>query len=920
MSYTGLNSDQVKQHREWFGSNELTPPKRESLFKLFLNKFDDPIIRILLVAAVLAIGIGIIENNYVEGIGIIIAILVATVAAFVNEYKAEKAFEILTKVKEEKGVVVLRNNIWQEVPLKELVVNDIIKITAGNEIPADGFIWKETSLQIDESMLTGESLPASKRKIENDETPVTKDIKAYQVFRKTIVVEGEAIVEITNVGDKTRLAQIAKAAEDINSGETPLNQQLEKLSKLIGVIGFSVAAILFFTLSFISLSTEIKINEAQWYTMLGLFGFLVIASTKIWLPIIYDGLDFIYKREVKRPYILEEDEIVAWLACIATGIIPAFFAFVIIIMNNLMPELPDMKTVNILLHHFMLAVTIIVVAVPEGLAMSVTLSLAYSMRKMAGEKTLVRKMHACETIGATSIICSDKTGTLTQNKMKMIYPILESPTNIDSLVKSIVCNTTAEINYGSGTIVGNPTEGALLSVIDYVNPNWRTIRNNFKISYRQLFDSKTKIMITVGKHPENDKEVVYLKGAPEIVLSMCNISSDESKTIVNEIESAQILGHRVIGLAFKEADGNLESGFTWITYCAIEDPIRPEIKETVETCYTAGVDVRMITGDHPDTAMSIAIQAGMNVTPSSIITGEEFRNTPDEINKVNINKIKILARALPEDKLNFVKMLREVTGKVVAVTGDGINDVPALKQADVGIAMGSGTDVAKEVSEVIITNDSFGTFKTAIKWGRSLYQNIQKFIVFQLTVNVVALFIALIGPFIGVKMPLTVIQMLWVNLIMDTLAALALASEPANDNVLKDKPRDKNQFIITKEMLRSIGFSSFSMLLVLIPALVFIKKDGITDLELTRFFIIFIMFQFWNLFNTRIFGSKRSILDGISKSKGFISILAVILITTICMVQFGGNVFRLVPVDLYTWLSGIFSTGLFMLLPRYFRK
>ncbi len=978
LPYQGLTTEQVEINRKKYGLNILNPPQKNPWWQLFLEKFEDPVIQILAIAAVIAIAVGIVENNYLEGIGIIVAILLATTLAFINEYQADKEFNVLNQVSDTVPTKVIRNYSFTTVPRKDLVVGDIIYLEQGEEVPADGIILSEISFYVDQSRITGESTAVKKYSQELVEEKASNNYTypTYRVYRSTLVDRGHAYIKLTAVGDRTEIGELAIAATTIDAElETPLNLQLDKLSKLIGVTGLGFAS-----LTFIALLTrgfllgEYSLTLPQCYR-LGLSMASVLAIlTPVWLPVIYDGLELaepvldsvtcgacprmgepnrlclrlapmrglsaaLNVSEIETPEWLEEINLNTWLkaSSIGLGILGAgvglgYFAHLLpVYLNDWLPT----SLANALLQYFMVAVTIVVVAVPEGLAMSVTLSLAYSMRKMAADQNLVRRMHACETIGATTVICSDKTGTLTQNQMRVHqvhFPSLHSPLadvrqDAQNLIaEAISANSTADLETLSDRSfrpLGNATEGSLLLWLADRDLDYVSFRSNFAVEAQIPFATKNKYMGTLGKSAIKDKDndVFYLKGAPEIVLARCSQILTESglkpldnkEDILATLQTYQQSGMRTLAIAYRdlaESPTNnlhdLVNNLTWLGLIAIEDPLRPEVPDAIATCQDAGIEVKIVTGDNPKTAQEISRQIGLSKDTDSqyaYLTGQEFNSLAEEEAQVAAQELKVLSRARPLDKLRLVKLL-QANGEVVGVTGDGTNDAPALQQAQVGLAMGSGTAIAKEASDIILLNDSFSSIVNSVVWGRSLYENIQKFILFQLTINVAALGIVLFGPFIGVAMPLTVTQMLWVNLIMDTFAALALATEPPNPQVIKRQPRPVEAFIISQPMLQNIITTGFSFLAILTGFLLYIGRDGsITTYELSLFFTTFVMLQFWNMFNARCLGSNQSAFKDLLQNKAFIAIASVIFFGQILIIQFGGSIFRTVPLSLTDWLT-----------------
>ncbi len=949
LKYHGLTSKEVEESRRKNGVNVLTPPDRDPWWRLYLSKYDDPVIRILLIAAFLAIGIGVADGKYAEGIGIIAAILLATTLAFINEYKANKEFDILNKVNDDVPIKAIRDGQYTTVPKRDLVVGDIVIIELGEEIPVDGTVVEAIQLQVDESKFTGESLPVTKScHTDTHDNKDESDFSESRLLRGSMVVDGHGILCTTAVGDSTEIGKTARAAMEESDEETPLNKQLERLSKLIGVLGTGIAAMTFIAL-FVRgvIIQDLVLSQAQWIFTVILTVSSLTALSRVWLPIYYDALEMLGKN-TEPPEWLENESFTGWLKTI--GISALIFAACIGIfsslnMISLSPgEWMPRHVAEEMLSFFMIAVTLIVVAVPEGLAMSVTLSLAYSMRKMTASNNLVRKMHACETIGAATVICSDKTGTLTLNEMRVQsvdFPSIQDSLtldinnpNVQSILYSISANSTANLGrneLGEVCPLGNPTEGALLLWLRGKECDYVEWRESFDIHRQWTFTTERKYMGTIGRPSSNSHLQLHCKGAPEILLGNCEMMltadgivpiSSHRKTIENSLQDLQLRGMRTIGFSYRtlnttpDLETNLEditTGMTWLGFAAIADPIRPEVPAAMADCNRAGVKVKMVTGDNLQTAREIGRQIGLvnENSPSNVVmTGSEFSTMSDEEAATAVKSLTILARARPLDKLRLVKLLQS-KNEVVAVTGDGTNDAPALNFANVGLAMGkTGTSVAKEASDIVLLDDSFSSIARAIMWGRSLYSNIQKFILFQLTINVAALGIALIGPFIGIQLPLTVTQMLWVNLIMDTMAALALATEPPNKEVMHRPPRSAEAFIVSPQMSRGIFFVSGVFLVFFIGFLLWIQRDGeVTPYELTSFYSTFVMLQFWNLFNARCLGSNHSAFSNLKESKGLLFIAFTILIGQILMVEFGGEIFRTVPLSMKDWIIIISSTS-----------
>ncbi|BEG99925.1 hypothetical protein BSYN_21900 [Bacteroides sedimenti] len=934
--HIGLNDQQVNESREKNGTNLLTPPKRTSLWKLYLEKFEDPVVRVLLVAAMFSLMIAIIENEYAETIGIFFAIFLATGIGFYFEYDAGKKFDLLNAVNEEIAVKVLRNGKIQEIPRKDIVVGDIVILETGEEVPADGELIEAISMQINESNLTGE--PIVEKTTDESQFDEEATYASNMVMRGTTVVDGHGIMEVLRVGDATEIGKVAKQSTEKNEEPTPLNIQLTKLATFVGTIGFSVALatfLVFFVKDVLFASSleyegaaQVKLIGPKIISIAAILG-LMIASIKMWMP--HKFSEAINRRS-------------SWfwtLIAIFSFLIAAVAGFLAYGLDK--TELDNwqsyMAVFQLVLKYFMMAVTLIVVAVPEGLPMSVTLSLALNMRRMLSTNNLVRKMHACETMGAVTVICTDKTGTLTQNLMQVhetkFFGLKESGVlandKISSLIKEgISSNSTAFLEESSENDkpkgVGNPTEVALLLWLNSQNVNYLELREDAKVYDQLTFSTERKFMATlVQSSLLEGKKILYMKGAPEIVLGKCKQvilgdkvvpAAEYRPTIEAQLLAYQNMAMRTLGFAYKIVDAStpndcvdLAAGndLNFLGVVAISDPIRLDVPAAVGKCQSAGIDVKIVTGDTPGTAKEIARQIGLwteKDTERNHITGAGFAELSDEELLDRVLDLKIMSRARPTDKQRLVQLLQQ-KGAVVAVTGDGTNDAPALNHAQVGLSMGTGTSVAKEASDITLMDDSFNSISTAVMWGRSLYKNIQRFIVFQLTINFVALLIVLLGAFIGTELPLTVTQMLWVNLIMDTFAALALASIPPSDEVMKEKPRKGTDFIISKQMRYNI-LGVGGAFLVLLLGMIYHYTGNIGDMSvhnLTVFFTTFVMLQFWNLFNARVFGTNDSAFKGIRKSYGIELVLVLILAGQFLIVQFGGKVFRTEPLSLSTWAA-----------------
>ncbi|MDR1658139.1 MAG: calcium-translocating P-type ATPase, PMCA-type [Deltaproteobacteria bacterium] len=1014
---TGLTAAQVEESRRLHGANILTPPPREPWWKLYLEKFEDPIIRILLVAAVIAILAGIIEGQYAEGIGIIIAVFLATTLGFINEYKAGQEFDILNKVSDDEPVKVIRDGAYSSVSKKELVVGDILVMEQGEEIPADGEVVTSVSFQVNEASLTGESLPVTKRpQVPGAPEETTLAYPRHQVLRGTFVSDGRALCRVTTVGDASEIGKTARAAAEETETITPLNRQLARLGQLIGVFGFLIALLIFSALTVRSgfqgnlgdqviiaseaaaAPSEAAVEEArqlvrskygdqvaesalhlvrihndqdlhylnipltggQVYFLCITFLALAVALVRIWVPVIFDAVE-LTKRP--RPEIgwFDKEGFSPWLQAlvVAAGLFGALIGLGAVcgwLSGGPSAWLP-VATFLSLLRYFMVAVTIIVVAVPEGLPMSVTLSLAYSMRKMTAANNLVRRMHACETIGAATVICSDKTGTLTMNQMKVAAFDFSNLKTDNPLAKNfelelaseaVAANSTANLmpdDHGRLTKpLGNPTESALLIWLEENGINYNQIRAGFDLKGQLTFSTERKYMATIGQGLVKDGLTIHVKGGPEIIVarsafrrlhdgSTAPLSDSDRASLLDSLKDEQARGMRTLGLAMRVVPDSAsefgseaiiglvnENQLTFLGFFSIADPVRPEVPPAVKACAVAGVRVKMVTGDTQATAREIANEIGI-IAPDDnseglIITGDEFMALSDEQAYQAADDLRIMSRARPLAKQRLVTLLQK-RGEVVAVTGDGSNDAPALNHADVGLAMGiTGTAVAKEAADIILLDDSFASIVQAVMWGRSIYANIQKFILFQLTINVLALGVALLGPFLGIQLPLTVTQMLWVNLIMDTFAALALASEPPDWSVMRKPPRNPEAFIVTPTMAKFI-FTVGGIFLILFLILVLglgsvFPMNTETTLglhNLSVFFTVFVFLQFWNLFNARMLGRNDSAFSGLKESKMFILIVGVIGLGQILMTQIGGEVFRTVPLSFGEWVTIIIATS-----------
>ena len=897
----GLTDSEVLVRREKYGRNELTPPAKTPLWKQFLEKLSDPIIRILLIAWVLSIGVAIYQvtagaedsHAFLEPMGILVAIILSTGIGFAFEVSANRKFDILNQIGDESPVKVVRNKNIVEIPKRDVVVGDIVLLNTGDEVPADGILIESVSLQVNESSLTGE--PMANKYADEAMNDPRATYPSNMVLNGSTVLEGYGVMEVTHVGDATEYGKVYQGAQIENDVETPLNIQLNKLAQLITKISYTIALLILVFRCIVFFTGEYG-ND--------------------WISI--------------GQYILNT---------------------------------------------IMIAVTIIVVAVPEGLPMSVTLSLAMSMKRMLAANNLVRKMHACETMGATSVICTDKTGTLTQNQMQVetthFYALPEqalgSNDSIDHIIsESIALNTTANLNTqenGKIGVIGNPTEGALLLWLTKQGVHYNVLRHTIPLAEQLTFSTERKYMATVVASPTLKKRVVYVKGAPEIVLKKCNAIStpsgiqpltDKIDDIEGELLDFQNRALRTLALAYAEVDD--ESCFangllredirlTLLGIVAIADPVRADVPAAIESCLKAGIKVKIITGDTQATAREIGRQIGLwqpEDTDANITTGEQVAAMSDDELTKRVQHLKIIARARPLDKERLVKALQR-NGEVVAVTGDGTNDAPALNAAQVGLSMGDGTTVAKEASAITILDNSFTSINKAVLWGRSLYHNIQRFVVFQMTINVAACLIVLLGTILGIDAPLTVTQMLWVNLIMDTFAALALASLPPDAHVMLEKPRPLSAHIITPAMARNIILVGLLFVVFLFGLLQYFNNNEVTSFaqiewsqfftyyfqfsnngdmslyERSLFFTTFVMLQFWNMFNAKAFASGSWAWKSIGSSLGFVLIGLLILVGQLVIVSWGGEMFSVEPLHEDDWIQIFLVTSVVFVIGEIYR-
>lgn len=817
----GLAAAEVLQSREKHGENVLTPPRRQSMWRLYLEKYDDPMVRILLVAALVSLVLAFVKDDFIETLGIIAAVLLATTVGFYFERDAARKFDVLTQLGEEQPVKVVRDGQVVEIPRREVVVGDVVIVETGDEVPADGQLFESTDLQVDESSLTGE--PMTHKAVQADQQATNGE--AYpkdMLLRSSMVMGGTGCYVVTAVGDATEIGHVARQATELTGVKTPLNMQLDRLAKLISKIGG------------------------------------VVATASFLIFLIHDMLT-----------------------------------------NNLWQTNDYLGMFEVVLRYFMMAVTLIVMAVPEGLPMAVTLSLALNMRRMLKSNNLVRKLQASETMGAVTVICTDKTGTLTENRMTVsdVRRAKEDGAGeFSDLFKAIALNTTATHE------VGNPTEQALLRWLVSQGVDYEKLREENPMTSREPFSTERKYMsTTVG-------DVTYIKGAPEIVMEKCSIEADMRQQMEAQLRDWQQHAMRTLAIAQDK---------TLLAIVAISDPLRKEVPEAIGQCRQAGIDVKIVTGDTSATAQEIARQIGIE---GDVMTGSDFAAMSDEEALKRISSLKIMSRARPTDKQRLVSLLQQ-QGEVVAVTGDGTNDAPALNRAHVGLSLGSGTSVAKQASDITLIDDSFRSIVQAVMWGRSLYKNIQRFVFFQLVVNVTALLLVLFGSLIGTELPLTITQILWINLIMDTFAAMALASLPPSREVMHERPRSRDAFIITRDMMRGIGFIG-GLFFAFMGSLLwyFERVAGINEMELTVFFTIFVMLQWWNLFNARMLGSTHSAFRRLWACRGFLLVLVLVLAGQWLIVTFGGQMFRTVPLSWQTWLYIFIGTSPVLWVGEVYRR
>lgn len=841
----GLNDAQVAESRKAHGQNVLTPPKRTSLWMLYLEKYRDPIIQILLVAAAISLVLAFLNKDFVETIGIFAAIILATTVGFYFERDAAKKFGVLTALGEEQPVKVRRNGRVMEIPRRDVVVGDIILVEVGDEIPADGKLFFATDLQVNESQLTGEPI-CTKSLDAKGENTYPDDV----ILRSTMVMNGRGEAVVTAVGDDTEIGKVARQATEKTDSKTPLNLQLDRLAHVISKVGTGIAVA-----AFVIFLVHDIVTNPEW-----------------------GGHNYL-------------------------------------------------RMTQIVLDYFMMSVTLIVMAVPEGLPMAVTLSLALNMRRMLKSNNLVRKLHACETMGAVTVICTDKTGTLTQNKMQVGEVFMVDGADKELLAQGIAVNSTAELDGDMG--IGNPTEVALLLWMKRNDMDYRSMRSDAEIIAQVPFSTEKKYMETTVREGEN--RMRFIKGAPEIVMAKCKIEEEEYACVTQQLTSAQNRAMRTLAFAVARDDEPMHLQ----AVVAIADPIREDVPEAVMECRRAGVQVKVVTGDTVATALEISRQIHLfddveydhsrplleQLDKEWYITGPEWATLSDDEAYQRAAKIRVMSRARPTDKQRLVALLQK-RGEVVAVTGDGTNDAPALNYAHVGLSLGSGTSVAKEASDMTLLDDSFGSIVNAIMWGRSLYRNIQRFLFFQLVVNVAALLLVLGGAVLGTELPLTVTQILWVNLIMDTFAAMALASLPPSKEVMAEKPRRRNEFIITNALGRGILLCGAAFFAVMFFFLWWCERRGLGGVdvrELTWFFTSFVMMQMWNLFNAKCLGTNHSAFHRLWADKGLLLVVVIILVGQWIIVTLGGEMMRTVPLSAKEWVLIIAATSMVLWIGELWR-
>ena len=835
-SEKGLNPEQVEKSRSTYGTNSFVRQSHESLAKRIWDASTEPMLVMLIFAAIITLAVNITryftggEYNFLECVGIFAAIALSVVITIITEGKSAKAFEALNKINEDTLIKVIRNGEPQLIAQKEIVVGDIIMIETGDKIVADGRLFSSNDLSVDESALTGESLPVKKDAefVCQKSTPVAE--RANMLYSGCFVSAGNGQMLVTGVGNDTEFGQIAQELSSIEKTTTPLQEKLDKLGKQITVLGASAAAIVF------------AIEVLQF------------------------------------------------------------------VMNGQL----NLDTVS---DAFITSIVLIVAAVPEGLPTIVAVSLALNIIKMSKENALVKKMIACETIGCVNIICSDKTGTLTENRMTVqkIYTggELIDPEQLkdEMLLKNYCINSNANISEedGSWSFIGNPTEGSLLAAAAKAGVDYQELRQAADIVRVFPFSSQNKDMSTIVR--ENGKEILYVKGNPEKIISLCTgISEEEKEKNFHLMEEFQNKAGRLLAFAHKELEGQyndeeqdeVEQGLIYDGFVVISDPLSPDVYESIRNCRSAGIEVKMLTGDNIRTARAIANELHMLDDDHIAVEAADIEKLTDEELKEALKKIQVIARSTPLVKMRVVKLLKE-QGNVVAVTGDGINDAPAIKHADVGIAMGiAGTDVTKEASDMVLLDDSFSTIIKAVQWGRGIYENFKRFIQFQLTVNVSSVVVVICSILAGFSAPFTALELLWINIIMDGPPALTLGLEPIRPDLLKHKPTRRNENIISKKMLLRIFVNGIFISVIFMLQHFKNFLGAAPEEEATVLFTLFVLFQLFNAFNCREL-DDTPMFKNLLKNKLMLGVFLLVLILQGIITQFGTAVFETVPLSAAMW-------------------
>lgn len=835
-SEKGLNPEQVEKSRSTYGTNSFVRQSHESLAKRIWDASTEPMLVMLIFAAIITLAVNITryftggEYNFLECVGIFAAIALSVVITIITEGKSAKAFEALNKINEDTLIKVIRNGEPQLITQKEIVVGDIIMIETGDKIVADGRLFSSNDLSVDESALTGESLPVKKDAefVCQKSTPVAE--RANMLYSGCFVSAGNGQMLVTGVGNDTEFGQIAQELSSIEKTTTPLQEKLDKLGKQITVLGASAAAIVF------------AIEVLQF------------------------------------------------------------------VMNGQL----NLDTVS---DAFITSIVLIVAAVPEGLPTIVAVSLALNIIKMSKENALVKKMIACETIGCVNIICSDKTGTLTENRMTVqkIYTggELIDPEQLkdEMLLKNYCINSNANISEedGSWSFIGNPTEGSLLAAAAKAGVDYQELRQAADIVRVFPFSSQNKDMSTIVR--ENGKEILYVKGNPEKIISLCTgISEEEKEKNFHLMEEFQNKAGRLLAFTHKELEGQyndeeqdeVEQGLIYDGFVVISDPLSPDVYESIRNCRSAGIEVKMLTGDNIRTARAIANELHMLDDAHIAVEAADIEKLTDEELKEALKKIQVIARSTPLVKMRVVKLLKE-QGNVVAVTGDGINDAPAIKHADVGIAMGiAGTDVTKEASDMVLLDDSFSTIIKAVQWGRGIYENFKRFIQFQLTVNVSSVVVVICSILAGFSAPFTALELLWINIIMDGPPALTLGLEPIRPDLLKHKPTRRNENIISKKMLLRIFVNGIFISVIFMLQHFKNFLGAAPEEEATVLFTLFVLFQLFNAFNCREL-DDTPMFKNLLKNKLMLGVFLLVLILQGIITQFGAAVFETVPLSAAMW-------------------